>query len=299
MADESKDEKREESKSDAKADAAEKTEAKADADTRLDKVLAHLDSLHKRMDAYESHRKDSEESEEEEEEEERPDKKRKDSKRADTESDEKALEEEREENNVKKNDKKRKDSKRKDSEGCAMDSEKEERADSRSDSAEIATLRQQLAELRAAMPKVLPEEDRKKFAATQLEWEQVHQAFGDSQGAPRWANGEEYNEYCRRLASKFQSHSKTWKEKDLSKVDVSVLPEILGQIRSDALAVARNPQSAPGTALRMSEERDGTGRIIRKFYGDPMAVWSPFMQPYRHAVFNRPAFGGASAATVQ
>ncbi len=295
MADETED-KREDA---AKADA-EKAPTTSKEGEKLDLVLKHLDSLHKRMDAYETKKADAEEpdasqkkadAEDDEDEEVEADadgaaealaeegEPRKARKRArkDAGADE-ALGEEREANKLKRNDKKRADKSRKDA-GDEEDEEDEEmRGDSRADAAD---LRRQIADLERRIPAEMPEEDRARFVDAQAKAERVAQAFGDSAGAARWVNGETLLQYQRRLLGKFKDHSPAWKSVDLAKLDSDALAVAERQIYADAMRAAMNPESVEGGSLRQVITTDDTGRRIRKFYGDPEACWGAFKQPAR------------------
>lgn len=263
---------------------------------KLDLVLKHLDSLHKRMDSYEARAKsDAEDPDEEQmksdadgeiEEEGEP---RGDRKRADADGEE-ALAEEREENKLKKNDraKKRSDRARKDAEEatCADADGKKEGEEMRDDKArsDAATLREQLAALERRIPVELPEADRARFVDAQSQAERVAQAFGDSAGAPRWVSGETLSQYRQRLLSKYKTHSAPWKDVDLTKLGDDALAVAERQVYADAMGAALHPASIEGGSLRMVTETDDTGRRIRRFFGDPEACWGAFKQPTRMVV---------------
>jgi hypothetical protein len=111
--------------------------------------------------------------------------------------------------------------------------------------------------------------------------ERVHQAFGDSAGAPRWLNGEAPDEYRRRLLGKWKSHSKTWKDVDLNTLAGPALDIAERQIYADSIADAANPGSVPENTLVEVIEVDRTGRKISRFRGDPEACWGRFKAPQR------------------
>ena len=249
----------------------------------LDKVLAHLDSINKRMDAMcgrmdafekkeppkeekkeESKGEDKKEEKDEKEEGEptplAADKTKKDAAKADGEEqpggkkEAAALKEEREENDLDKNDSAR---------------------------ADAAAIRARLDGLEKRMPHELPEEDRLRFVEAQAKAERVAQAFGDSAGAPRHLNGESLSQYRRRLLGAFKKHSRSWKDVDLTPFADKALDTVESQVYSDALAAAMSPQNVEAGTLRIVTATDDTGRRIRKFYGDPEACWGPFKQPSR------------------
>jgi hypothetical protein len=106
--------------------------------------------------------------------------------------------------------------------------------------------------------------------------ERVAQAFGDSQGAPRWLQGETLDQYRRRMANKFRQHSLAWKDIDLTPFSGNALAPVEAQVYADAMHAAMHPTSVEGAPLREMVKKDATGRLIRDFYGDPEAAWGPF-----------------------
>jgi hypothetical protein len=127
----------------------------------------------------------------------------------------------------------------------------------------------------------MPEEQRSQFVAAQSKAERVFQAFGDSAGAPRWMQGETLDQYRRRLIAEFKKHSKGWADVDLSVFSGKALDTVESQVYADAVTASRTTADlAPGT-LRMTINEDETGRRIRRFFGDPEACWAPFKQPLR------------------
>lgn len=243
---------------------------------KLDKILSHLDSVHKRLDAMEEGYADSKkrldaacermdatdkaraDAEEQTKEQERADAARKDAEKEEEEKKAKA------------------DAARKDAE----DKEKEDKAKAdaaRADSADLAT---QIADLRKQIPVELAEEDRARFVDVQSKAERVAQAFGDF--APRWMSGESLPQYRQRLLSKFKQHSADWKGVDLAKLGDDALAVAETKIYADAWGAATRPVNIEGGTLREVTENDRTGRKITRFYGDPEACWGPFKQPARH-----------------
>lgn len=238
------------------------TRMDADETARKDgegKVMAALDSFAKRLDACEADnkaRKDADEKEEKEKE------------RADAaakkDADEKKEKEEKE---------------RADAEAKAKEEEK-----GRADAAARAAspdVQAQLKALEARIPVALSDADRKLFTDAQVRAERVAQAFGDSEGAPRWVNGESLSDYQRRLLGKYKPHSVHWKDKDLMKVDASVLDIAESQIYADAMTAASAPTTVVAGTLREHTTTDITGRRITRFIGDPEVTWSPFKQAIR------------------
>jgi hypothetical protein len=128
------------------------------------------------------------------------------------------------------------------------------------------------AELAARHDAELP-----RFTAAQIAAERVHQAFGDSAGAPRWLNGETVPQYRRRLLQRYKQHSPAWKDVDLSKIsDETALGVAETQIYADAHQASMNGSLVPPNMLREITSRDQSGRQISRFVGADDAAWSQF-----------------------
>lgn len=183
-----------------------------------------------------------------------------------TETEEKALETERKENDLKRNDAAMVPS------SAQMDSV----------TAEMGKMKEYIARLERSIPKELPEDERVKFVEAQSKADRIAQAFGDSQGAPRWQNGETLPNYQRRLLAKYKTHSPAWKDKNLADVHTSVLDIAETQIYGDAWTAATKPTVVEGQPLREIVTTDRTGRKISSFVGDAEACWSPFKLPTRN-----------------
>lgn len=247
----------------------EKTTTTADSGgATLDKILSHLDGMSKRMDSFEADSKSrhdavcgrmdafekkdkgedkKEEKDEKKEGEPEPGSTAADKQRADAEKsggDGKALEKERKENDLERND------------------------------SETNKLRERLAAIEMRIPTDMPEEERQKYVESQVRCERVAQAFGDS--APRWLIGEQLPAYQRRLMSKYQAHSKAWKDKDLTKVDPQLLDIAETAIYSDAYQAAIHPANIGEGKLREVKTPDSTGRSLSRFYGDIAETFAPF-----------------------
>lgn len=151
---------------------------------------------------------------------------------------------------------------------------------SKADSATIASLREHLTRLERNM-REMPEEDRQKFVAAQMKAERIAQAFGDSQGAPRWLQGECLTQYRQRLLGKYKQHSANWKAVELAKLNADALDIVETQVYADAYQAATRPTSVEAGTLRSVTETDYTGRRITRFYGDPNAAWEPFKRAPR------------------
>jgi hypothetical protein len=248
---------------------------------KLDTILSHLDSLHKRMDAADKERADAatrldswDKARKDAEEKEKDEKAKADAARKDAE--EKEKEEKVKADAAKEEDEKKADAARKDAE----DKEKEKaKADAaRADAGGILSAK--IADLERRMPVELPEADRARLVDAQSKAERVAQAFGDS--APRWTNSENELQYRVRLLGKFKSHSPKYKESDLSKIGDAVAFTVAEDtIYADAWDAAIRPVSVEGGVLREVVETDRTGRKISRFYGDPSAAWDDFKIPAR------------------
>ena len=314
-----------ESKTEDKREDSDRKEERHDTElhAKLDRLDGHLQKLHKRMDSYESARKDESEEEEDEDDEpeeksDRKDKRRKDSKRradskrkdgeeedredsegcrADADADEddslkeekegdkEALKKEREGNKLKENDSKRKDS------------EKEERHDAQ----EISALKQQNAELLSRLSAVeahvkdTATEDRSKFAAVWAQDEKLCQLFGDSAkgtGPDKWWPGESLASYSRRVAGKYKKYSAPWKDVDLEKItDDAAFGVASVQIFNDAQAAAMRGDAAPAGTLQRVEIVDPYSHARRiEWRGDDQgATWHAFANPLKVGKFSTPS----------
>jgi hypothetical protein len=94
--------------------------------------------------------------------------------------------------------------------------------------------------------------------------------------APRPLDGETLLGYRRRLAGELKSHSKAWKDVNITVLADDALPVAEAQIYADAAEVARNPIDLPENTLRMVSRRDETGRNISEFFGKPSSWMSQF-----------------------
>ena len=230
---------------------------KADADgEKLDKVLAHLDSVAKmcdslssRMDAYE----EKEKADAEEDESEKKDEDLDDNKPEPVAADSK-----------KKADRARKDAEEEEMADKAKKDAEEEMAKAKADSAEM---RKKIADLEARIPKQMSDDDFAKMADAQARADSVANAFGKR--APRPLDGENLDRYRRRLATGFKEHSPAWGKIDLNKINDAGAFEIAeNQIYADAMSAARNPIDIEEGVLRPITSRDPqTDRLTTTFVG--------------------------------
>ena len=63
----------------------------------------------------------------------------------------------------------------------------------------------------------VPEAVKSEFVKVQQFVDEIAQTFGDSEGAPRWLDGETVPDYERRLLTKYKAHSPAWKDKDYAR----------------------------------------------------------------------------------
>lgn len=145
-----------------------------------------------------------------------------------------------------------------------------------------------LADIQRNLPAILTPENRKLFTDVQFKAERVYQAFADG-AAPPPLRGEALPDYQRRLLSKYKAHSPRWKEKDLTKVDASVLDIAEEHIYADAMHAAAHPVDLPAGTLREIPRTDHSGRNIFEFVGDERAAWEPFRNGGFRGRFVRPS----------
>jgi chemotaxis protein histidine kinase CheA len=219
---------------------------------------ARLDETCKRMDSYDDERK--------------ADKTRKDAEekaKADAEEKAKADAARKDAEEKEKDEKERADKAR-------ADAEEKARADAAAASATGKGTDDVRARLEA-LEKGLSTEDLGRFSAVQVRAEPVYQAFGDSQGAPRWMHGEGLAEYRRRLLGKLKVHSRDWKDVDLTKIhDDQAFGVAETRIYADAMDAALHPTDLAPNVLRTISKRDDSGRTIHRFVGADDAAWSQF-----------------------
>jgi hypothetical protein len=155
------------------------------------------------------------------------------------------------------------------------------------ESGDTEKLREEIAALSRLVPAQLTGEVRQRLVTFQSKAERVAQAFGDSAGAPTFANGESEIDYRVRLLSKYRSHSKVYRDADLSKVaiaDADVFTTIEDAIYADALHEASNPSMSNRGVLIPQKIRDSAGREITKYIGEDGACWDRFAPPIRYVV---------------
>jgi hypothetical protein len=146
--------------------------------------------------------------------------------------------------------------------------------------ADAVEMRKRMDSFQAQLPK--SEDDMAKFADAQARADSVYQAHGKH--APRPLQGETLLGYKRRLAKTFQPLAPAWKDVDLSKVaDSAMLGVAEDQIFSAALVAAKNPVDLAPGSLREIPKPDATGRMFKEFVGSPNAWMQDFRTVTRKA----------------
>lgn len=239
----------------------------SDSGVELDKILAHLDALHKRMDAMEAGgKKDADKGGEGE----KKEFKEKDSKNKDEDPD---LDDQEKDEPKKAVADKRKDAEEKEDKKERMDAAVFE---------ELSELRRKYAALETLV-KPRPAVDEAVLADAQARADAVYTAFGKRAPAP--LAGETVLAYRRRLLSEFKDRSTAWKDIDLRALPGEVLDVAEPQVYKDAMDAANSPHDIGGSAMRELRKRDSlTGREIIEFRGGrPMDWMEDFCIPTRLA----------------
>ena len=273
----------------------------ADAGTKLDRLLTHMDSIHKRMDAdaeerkkdrerldavcgrmdsfeakADKGRKDADEKEEKEEKEAKADKGGRKDGDGDMPVADKAKKDSRKdgEDEEKKEEKEAKADARKDGE-----KDEKEEAKERADAASAEEIWAEIRKLQAAQPKHMTDADYSDFTATQSRFDSVFQEFG--QHAPRFMSGETLQGYRLRMAKDLQKHSPTWKEANLGvvAVDSVAFEACLTSLFAEARRTANDPANLPEIGERVIVRKDAaTGREVSDFQRSGSFV-KDFMPP--------------------
>lgn len=246
----------------AKADAEAKAAADAArADFQPDKMLKGIadgiESLSKRMDAFETKEKEKADAEakmkadaEEEE------KKKSDKAKADAEEEAR----------------KAGDPKQIEADKAKKDAEEaEEKAKAKADAEET---RKKIADLEDRL-KPRADADMVEMADAQAKADSVFQMFG--QRAPRPLDGESLMGFRRRMLGSLKAHSAAWKDVDLASIaDSAALGTIETQIYADAQRAALTPTGLPEGQLRELRHTDETGRTSKTFVGQPRSWMRSF-----------------------
>jgi 8-oxo-dGTP pyrophosphatase MutT (NUDIX family) len=163
----------------------------------------------------------------------------------------------------------------------AEEKEKEEAAKADSEKsallARVAQLESLLVQTAKLTPKPLSDADYASMADAQAKADSVYSAFGKSANRP--LNGEDLLAYRKRMAAPMKSHSATWKDVDLSKLEAAVFDIAESAIYADAMAAAINPAASPEGGLRAVTKDIGTGHRVTTFYGKPSDWMDDFRAP--------------------
>jgi hypothetical protein len=122
------------------------------------------------------------------------------------------------------------------------------------------------------------------LAHIQSDADRAASAWGKSAVHP-W-DGERIVAYRRRVAREHQAHSAMWKDVDLSTLAGQALRNATAQIFADSIAASSSSESY-GECLREVRRRDpDTGHLIKEYYGEPRAWMRQFAGgPPRLATF--------------
>lgn len=147
---------------------------------------------------------------------------------------------------------------------------------------DLAATRTRIEELEKRLPTAAGDADPAAMADAQARADAVYAMHGAQ--APRALVGESLLEYRRRLAKGVQAHSPMWRSIDLGSLPEAALDVAAATIYADAVTAARNPVDLPEGQLRPVVTRDATGRQITSFYGEPAAWMRDFTSTRRRLV---------------
>lgn len=167
-------------------------------------------------------------------------------------------------------DKERADAAKRVDAACAkLDAFESEKAKAKSDAAEKAA-----AEKAAAEAGTGTEEDRAKFANTQMRCDAAYQAWGKQ--APPAMHGETLRDFAIRLLGPLKKHSKVYKDSALSLIgDETAFTAIQDSIIADAVAASTSSYTAMAPLRKITTKMD-SGHIQTRFVGDPRVSWAEF-----------------------
>lgn len=146
-----------------------------------------------------------------------------------------------------------------------VDSAEEPKEEARADAMDVEALKRQIADLQKLVAPRAPA-DEARLADIQARADSVYAKHG--QRAPAPMMGETETGYRLRIARELQKHSKQWNGIDL--VPLAAGPafgNIETQVYADAVAAANDPTLLPEEGLMRVVERDDTGRPVIKFKG--------------------------------
>ena len=99
--------------------------------------------------------------------------------------------------------------------------------------------------------------------------------WGEKASAP--VTGERLSEYRRRLLETVKQHAPNYRTKDFRHTPSLMLDVVEERVFHDAAEAAKDPTNIPPNTLRAVSERDEAGRLVTRFYGDPLAWMAPMM----------------------
>ncbi|MGH7054943.1 MAG: hypothetical protein ACREFA_14165 [Stellaceae bacterium] len=136
----------------------------------------------------------------------------------------------------------------------------------------IARLESQIGRIRSGQEA----DERDELAAAQARADAVAALFGERVPSPGLGQGA--LAYRRSLLRRFQKHSPQFKDSSLGGLDAPAVELVERQVYADAADAARAaPDGKPGV-LVPQQSRDAAGRLITRFYGDPLAWMQPFIR---------------------
>jgi|HubBroStandDraft_4_1064222.scaffolds.fasta_scaffold00159_5 8-oxo-dGTP pyrophosphatase MutT (NUDIX family) len=140
---------------------------------------------------------------------------------------------------------------------------------------QVASLREELAAVRAGQPAKHTPDDKNKFAAAQMRLDSACQAWGHA--ARPALNGESLRDYRVAILTELKAHSRAYKDSDLSSIgDENAFTNIEGIIINDAIA-ASNVHIAQGAPLSRRTRVNEHGHKITTYHGDSGIAWAAFM----------------------
>ena len=140
-----------------------------------------------------------------------------------------------------------------------------------------ATLKRQIDALQRqvqALSRPVSTEEHDALARAQHRADSVAPLLGMQIAAPRL--GESSHQYRTRAAMALANFSPELKGSRFDSVDPQALGALEEKIYKDCQSAIGSGRSTPGK-LSEVQERDQSGRLIRKYFGDPMVWMAPFM----------------------
>ena len=146
--------------------------------------------------------------------------------------------------------------------------------------AQIDRLQRQVSALQSPVSEV----ERDALTKAQHRVDSVAPLVGMGIAPPRL--GESSHAYRLRAASALANFSPELKGSRFDSVDPAALGALEEKIFADCATTARGGQASPGKLTEV-KERDPSGRLITKYFGDPMVWMAPFMSQGHSGRINR------------